>query len=86
MHLVYLAFSEVGKMRNTKEYWRRTKNHFQLCLIVLQISSIIIYIIREVKYEQASAALTANRDGSMLYYVNQLSHIFLVIQGHCYIF
>jgi hypothetical protein len=81
-----LIFTEIGKILNSKEYWSKFKHYFQLSLILLQITGIITYILREVYYEKAADLLVENQDGSLLYFANQLSHILLVIQGNLKIY
>ena len=82
MHFLYLICSEIGKVRSTKEYWRKIKSYFQLCLIFLQFSSMIVYIVREVNMERGSRKFLVDQDASDFYYINQLSHDIIVIQGY----
>ena len=81
MHLAYLICSEIGKIRSTKDYWRKIKSYFQVSLILLQFSSMVVYIVREVNMENGSGKFLTDEDASDFYYINQLSHDFLVIQG-----
>ena len=81
MHLAYLICSEIGKIRSTKDYWRKIKSYFQISLILLQFSSMVVYIVREVNMEKGSGKFLTDDDASNFYYINQLSHDFLVIQG-----
>ena len=41
----------------------------------------VVYIVREVNMENGSGKFLTDEDASDFYYINQLSHEFLVIQG-----